>query len=936
MENEKINFFFGNKMAYSKDAKFSVNFERPKIVKVAESVIKINPPVKSEVGVKFITPKERHILDSATVDIENKMSEFVLDFTQMYFMSWEDMVKLSVCEIFSEKTFGEGSLGDLRMGVLEKNVVCKTCHKTNLICPGHCGRIKFNHTFPHPLLIKFIINLLQCVCNCCGCLILDEKTILKNVGGIRDPHARVKKLALLSAKIKCSKKHPNSKQPCTINPTYKKSESKDVYKIFYHYENKNNIFERTIDEIENIFKSVPDKDCRLIGFENGIRPDNLLLKGLPVMPIQARPYTFQDGEKKQSYLTGALADIIKLNNSLLNYENNNDDGAGRDKNLTELYKMIYHYIDNTDGTYFKSPDEIILTIKQKLVGKDGYIREFVSGKRNNFTLRSVAGPARVEFGYVEIPEATRGILSVPETVTPYNHKNILKKYNEGKITGLIYFSEENNGKQGSHFVIRDSTRGNYEPHLRDVVERHLEEGDYVITNRQPTLHHFGISGHKIKYTKDLTIKSHSSTTTPYNLDFDGDEKNVLIPQTETAIAECKNSFNITSYVMNDQNNRNMIGLVFNCPKSAWLMTNPNLQIDEKSWNEALIAGDIFQDRIHSLDSRLKKWNIKKYTGRALFSLLLPENFYYDNGSIKIRDGILLSGRITKDHIGPQSNSIIQYLNKMHSKKELIAFFTQGQFLLDWFISWYGFSVGYSSCIIDDPQKIKNVVKEEMSKALIQIEALGNPENLKNSEEREKYEFQIIGILNNVSTIGKSISIEALSEDNAFNVMAISKSKGTVVNIAQIVGLVGQQLVRNKRPAKTLNGGKRSLVHYEINDPSLEASGFISENFLEGMSPGGTFFHAAASREGLVDTAAGTAEVGAMHRRINKVLEDSFINYKGCVVDKNTIFQYIFGDGFDTKHIISTSSASTGSVVNFIDYSHVVGRLNLKYGVDYIR
>ena len=111
---------------------------------------------------------------------------------------------------------------------------------------------------------------------------------------------------------------------------------------------------------------------------------------------------------------------------------------------------------------------------------------------------------------------------------------------------------------------------------------------------------------------------------------------------------------------------------------------------------------------------------------------------------------------------------------------------------------------------------------------------------------------------------------------------------------------------------------------------------ISENFLEGMSPGGTFFHAAASREGLVDTAAGTTEVGAMHRRINKVLEDSFINYKGCVVDKNTIFQYIFGDGFDTKHIISTSSASTGSVVNFIDYSHVVGRLNLKYGVDYIR
>lgn len=906
--------------------------KNPLIIRPVSNVIKIEPPVKNVVGVQKITPKERHIIDSTTINIEDSMSKYNLYCTSMSFMSWEEIVKLSVCEITSSEFYGDGSLGDMRLGVLDKNTLCKTCHKTNTHCPGHCGRIKFNHSFPHPLLMKFIINLLQCVCNCCGEIILEDKILAKKVGHLKDPLLRVKLMADLSKGHNCVNSHKLKKNKCTINPIYNVTDAKETYKIRYSYgtsSKETDKFERTIEEVRMIFKSISDENCIKIGFENGNRPENLILDGLAVMPIQARPYNFQDGEKKQNYLSVAISDIINFNKNLDNNKIYKDNGADRDKNIMDLFKMIYYYMDNSDGNYSKTQDEKIITIKQKLIGKDGYIREFVSGKRVNYCARSVIGPPKkCKFGYVGVPRIMKYILTVPETITPYNHKRLLGLYKTGAVTDLIYKSSENDRRKGSHFKITDDKRDQYDPHIGDVVERHLQEDDYVLTNRQPTLHHYGLAGHRVFFHDDLNIKPHISTTTAYNADFDGDEENLHVLQTDMAISECKNTSNICSYVMNDQNNSPMMGLVFNCPKSAYIMTEDNMILDEKSWNEAIKYSEISKNR--SLDARLKKYKIKKFSGKALFSTLLPENFYYDLKNIKIREGILISGRITKDHIGPSGGSIIQFLNKMHTKKDLIDFFTKGQYLLDWFLQWHGFSVGYDSCLADDPNRIKNVIKDEMAKAIIKIEALGDSENLKTKSEREKHEGQIINILNNAESIGKSISLEALKDNNPFKIMATSKSKGTVVNITQIMALLGQQLIRNKRPAKTLNNKKRSLPHFEENEKSLESRGFVSENFLEGISPAAEYFHCCASREGLVDTAAGTADVGAMHRRINKVLEDVHIDYTGNVVDKQTIFQYCFADGFDSKNLVGTKSIATGEVINFIDFNHVIGRLNLSY------
>lgn len=72
-----------------------------------------------------------------------------------------------------------------------------------------------------------------------------------------------------------------------------------------------------------------------------------------------------------------------------------------------------------------------------------------------------------------------------------------------------------------------------------IVERHLQDGDYVLFNRQPSLHKMSIMGHRVKVLPYSTFRMNLSVTTPYNADFDGDEMNMHVPQSLEAMAEIK-------------------------------------------------------------------------------------------------------------------------------------------------------------------------------------------------------------------------------------------------------------------------------------------------------------------------------------------------------------------------------------------------------------
>jgi DNA-directed RNA polymerase beta' subunit len=149
--------------------------------------------------------------------------------------------------------------------------------------------------------------------------------------------------------------------------------------------------------------------------------------------------------------------------------------------------------------------------------------------------------------------------------------------------------------------------------------------------------------------------------------------------------------------------------------------------------------------------------------------------------------------------------------------------------------------------------------------------------------------------------------------------------------------LGQQFIKGMRPAMTLTGGTRVLPYFDRNSSDIAARGFCSSSFMKGLDPAELFFHAMATRIGLMDTATKTSDVGHMQHRAVKVMEDVTVRYDGSVRNCNgAIFQFSYLDGFDAGQLVNTHSSGTGNLTSFINLEESVGRINTSYGYDQIR
>lgn len=130
--------------------------------------------------------------------------------------------------------------------------------------------------------------------------------------------------------------------------------------------------------------------------------------------------------------------------------------------------------------------------------------------------------------------------------------------------------------------------------------------------------------------------------------------------------------------------------------------------------------------------------------------------------------------------------------------------------------------------------------------------------------------------------------------NAPRIMADCGSKGSTLNISQMMACVGQQNVGGRR----IQDGfvHRTLPHFPYRSLTAPAKGFVANSFYTGLAATEFFFHTMGGREGLVDTAVKTAETGYMARRLMKAMEDLSLQYDGSVRNsENTVVQFIYGD-----------------------------------------
>jgi DNA-directed RNA polymerase II subunit RPB1 len=934
--------------------------------------------------------EKKRIMEQGRQLIEN-VPQLIIEYNQLALFSYDELKKNGI-EITNASDRGPGSVNDPLMGVTENNQICGTCQADIKMCPGHFGYIELAEPIYHPSYIRTIIQVLNCVCNSCGNLLVNE-TQLKDFGIDRSHgNLRRKRLEKLCENLPrdiaiCQQgkaEHPCGTRPCVPNPKFITSKVKETRQICYAIKGKRggkdgNEVKMDVRKVYEILDCISDADAKLLGFENGSHPRRMILQALPVIPPAARPENKVDGIARTNGITELYIKIIKENNALKNPHIEKED---YDQGKERLCRYIEALIDNSDGKYSPGKHKQFDSIKEMIQGKEALIRRLLMGKRVNFTARTVLGvDPTLRFGQRRVPKLMISTLTQREKINSINREHFQLLLNppdpneKPRITNVIPGS----GKlKGETLSVNDKIRFSYRLNIGDEVDRFLQNGDFILFNRQPTLHKQSAMGYEVVIGDEKTFGLNPSDTTPHNADFDGDEGNIHAFQSWDAFVEAATIANVKECIMNAQTSRPIISAVYDTLAAAFLMTQEltgeEVEIDEADVDD-YIGLLTTTDQLSTYVNRLQKHQMNPYTGRAIFSALFPADFTYRKGDVIIKDGILIKGTISKDTIGGTSNSIIQAIWKEYGKYRASDFITDVQFLTN---EWYvlqGFSVGLDNCMPNDPD-IKRLVDEEIAKAKMAIEALGAPPE--DPLEHEQYERQVIAHVKSVKSVGdriikdllstlpeieKSIAeeeeklAEAKTADqrkrstdrlkrlrdqrvkaqknptiNPFRVMAKSGAKGDEFNLAQIMALLGQQFLKGERMKPTLSNETRALPYFAKNSLEIEARGFITHSFVQGLTLAELIFMQVAGRENLMDTAIKTAETGSMHHKIVKALEDVVVAEDGSVRNGfGIVFQYTYGeDGFDAAYLQDTKT-KTGTVKSFINLNSAAGRINARYG-----
>ena len=472
-----------------------------------------NKPAADDLFGIPVTAKEKDIISSKSLQSRRQLPTLEITDIRYTMMTHEELEKMAVCEVKNKEDSGLFSVNDPRLGIVDSHVTCVTCLKDNLECPGHLGIIRLNEHILHPMTRKEVLYVLSSVCGSCGGLLLPYDTIrdlkILNLTG----SARLKELAKASEKVPCRRNVAEKEvgvTACIPNPTYKI----DGGKIFYNRDEKNKASSNvlSVKEIEMILDSITPEDAKIMGFEGESHPRRFIMKSLAVIPLCARAPVIQDGAVWKDDLTVMYQDIVRINNELAKELKESE----REKYIDNLIFSIEHMINNADQKYRQLKRKPYQSLQDRIQGKEALIRDALMGKRVNFSARTVIGPdPTLKFGQIRIPRVMAPYLTQHEIITPENITKMTYLLKTGKVTYLTPFGGRMAGRR---VKVTEKLQKEHTLVLGDEVDRWLSNGDYVVFNRQPTLHKQGMMGYEVVLGDTLTTGLHLGYTKQHNAD----------------------------------------------------------------------------------------------------------------------------------------------------------------------------------------------------------------------------------------------------------------------------------------------------------------------------------------------------------------------------------------------------------------------------------
>ena len=781
-------------------------------------------------------------------------------------------VKIEHAELYDPDGYPiDGGLTDLHLGVVDPGLRCRTCGGTIGQCLGHFGYLELTKPVVHPLYGKKIFMILRSICRKCSRPLARLEELKKSGNPLNELYKKKPKTC----------PHCDEKQK---EITYQKpttfTEGKD---------------ELNPETVRQRLEKISDEDVALLKIKGG-RPEWFILTILPIPPVTVRPsITLETGERSEDDLTHKLVDVVRINERL---KKNLEIGAP-DFIIADIWELLQYHISTLMSNEISTlpparhrSGRALKTLMQRLGKKEGRFRGNLSGKRVNFSARTVVTPDPcISISEVGVPLEIAKELTVPVKVTR-NNVNAVKKY-------ILNGPEKH---PGANYVVRPNavrkkiTEENKKDIVEEIdvgyiVERHLQDGDITVMNRQPSLHRMSMMGHRARIMPYRTLRLNLAVTIPYNADFDGDEMNLHVPQTEEAQTEAEMLMVVENHIRSPRYGLPIIACKHDHITGCYLLTRDGTRLSRKEAAELLLSVGITLDDVKD-----------DYTGKEIFSMLLPKDLNIEFKSsvgdiVVIKNGRLVKGVIDDEALGEKKARLIDTIERIYGSQTAKEFIDRVSKLSLEVITRKGFSISVSDVDIStraqkNLEKIIEELEDSVNK-LIKDYRAGRLERVGGLTPEMSLENRIL----QVGGLASNNASEVVRRDltlNAAVIMAITGARGSFVNLTQMCAFVGQEALEGERIHRGFVG--RTLSHFPRKDLGLESHGFVSRGYKKGLGPVEFFFDAMNSRENLMDKSLHTRHSGYMERRLVNALQDLRVEYDGTVRDsRNFIIQFIAGE-----------------------------------------
>ncbi|OAG30186.1 DNA-directed RNA polymerase III subunit RPC1 [Nematocida displodere] len=838
--------------------------------------------------------------------------------------------RVSVVDVASRELYtNEGKVPapggplDLKLGPSTKDGLCGTCEMRMAECPGHFGHIDLALPVFHPGLLKNIHKVLQSVCKQCSSILLSEEVQAQLLAKIRSrKKSRPAEQRVVKKVYDEAKKTVECLQCAAVNGIVRKTGFKFFHRA--HRLKKHDALKEAerqtytpatednpdlapwIDNAPDeylsplraleIFKRITQGSRELLGM--ACAPESLLIRCLPVAPGTIRPSVISiDASSNEDDLTIKLSEIAYTSQLI---KDEVAKGAALHA-LVENWDLLQSQCAQLISSDSRPDAAKIRSLVQRLKGKHGRFRGNLSGKRVEFSGRTVISPdPNLSVEEVGIPQEMARTLTVPVPVTAAN----LAQLRTLAKTGCTSYP-------GANYIVRGERRlflrsGNaIALEEGDVLERHMQDGDVVLFNRQPSLHRLSIMAHKARVLPGRTLRFNECVCSPYNADFDGDEMNIHLAQTTEARVEALELMGVKNNLVVPRNGQPLVAATQDFITGTFILTGKDTFFTREEMGQMLAYALPQHARLQIKPTVLRPRVL--FTGKSLVSAAMNLSVsveirtrsYTREGASSLKEGLfvmkkgeILAGQADKRVIGGEEGSVFHHELREGGPGVVVKALDAIARLCSRYMGEKGFSIG-----LDDV-----LARPELEAAFTaavdrcEIEAFGEKED------------RITATLARAREDAGMLCVQQLPRSNAPVIMQACGSKGSLINVSQMIACVGQQLIESRRIA--LDFGDRSLPHFAVASPIHASRGFVRSSFCAGLRPTEFFFHAVSGREGLVDTAVKTAETGYMQRRLMKVLEGVYVAYDGTVRRGEQIVQMQFGDdGLDPAVLQSGSILS---------------------------